>query len=169
MIDNQHILESLSGKFSSEILQQEVLYGILTVTVSPAVLHDTIQFLKETERLEFEFLTDLCGIHYPDQEDPFGVVYLMYNMRENTRVRIKTFLPKENPSIPTVTDLFSAANWMERETYDFYGVNFMGHPNLIRILNVEYLDYFPLRKEYPLEDPTREDKDNRFFGREASV
>jgi NADH-quinone oxidoreductase subunit C len=74
-------------------------------------------------------------------------------------------LPLGNPVVPTVTDLFSGANWMERETYDFYGILFEGHPNLKRILNVEYLDYFPMRKEYPLEDPTREDKDNRFFGR----
>jgi NADH-quinone oxidoreductase subunit C len=71
----------------------------------------------------------------------------------------------DKPAVRTVSDLFSAANWMERETYDFYGIIFEGHPNLKRILNVEYLDYFPMRKEYPLEDPTREDKDNRFFGR----
>jgi NADH-quinone oxidoreductase subunit C len=89
----------------------------------------------------------------------------MHRFSDNTRIRIKTFLPLENSVVPTVTDLFSGANWMERETYDFYGILFEGHPNLKRILNVEYLDYFPMRKEYPMEDPTREDKDNRFFGR----
>jgi NADH-quinone oxidoreductase subunit C len=81
------------------------------------------------------------------------------------RIRVKTFTSKEYPDVSSVTEIFSAANWMERETYDFYGINFVGHPNLIRILNVEYLDYFPLRKEYPLEDATRTDKDDRFFGR----
>jgi len=88
-----------------------------------------------------------------------------YNFYENKRIRIKTFVNADKPAVRTVSDLFSAANWMERETYDFYGIIFEGHPNLKRILNVEYLDYFPMRKEYPLEDPTREDKDNRFFGR----
>jgi NADH-quinone oxidoreductase subunit C len=67
--------------------------------------------------------------------------------------------------VKSITSFFSAANWMERETYDFYGIIFEDHPNLKRILNVEYMDYFPMRKEYPLEDPTREDKDDRYFGR----
>jgi NADH-quinone oxidoreductase subunit C len=167
MIENRHIIEALTKKIGGQLLKSEELAGMLTITVSREVIHNTILFLKETPGLEFEFLTDLCGVHFPDSSLPFGVVYLMHNMREKSRIRIKVFLPKDNLSIPSVTDLFSAANWMERETYDFYGIDFTGHPNLIRILNVEYLDYFPMRKEYPLEDPTREDKDNRYFGREA--
>ena len=70
-----------------------------------------------------------------------------------------------SPEIPTVTDLWLGANWMERETFDFYGVKFIGHPNLKRILNMDEMDYHPLRKEYPLEDQTRDDKDDRMFGR----
>ena len=167
MIENKHIIEALTKQIGGQLLLSEVLSGIPTFTVTRDVIHDTIRFLKETPGLEFEFLTDLCGVHFPDSPLPFGVVYLMHNMREKTRIRIKVFLPQVDPSVPTMTDLFSSANWMERETYDFYGITFTGHPNLIRILNVEYLDYFPMRKEYPLEDPTREDKDNRFFGREA--
>jgi len=167
MIENKHIIEALTKQIGGQLLLSEVLSGIPTFTVARDVIHDTIRFLKETPGLEFEFLTDLCGVHFPDSPLPFGVVYLMHNMREKTRIRIKVFLPQVDPSVPTMTDLFSSANWMERETYDFYGITFTGHPNLIRILNVEYLDYFPMRKEYPLEDPTREDKDNRFFGREA--
>ena len=81
------------------------------------------------------------------------------------RIRIKTFVSKDNPKVPTITWIYAAANWMERETYDFYGIEFEGHPKLKRILNVEYLDYFPMRNEYAMEDPTREDKDNRYFGR----
>jgi NADH-quinone oxidoreductase subunit C len=167
MIDNQYITEALKQKFGENILGAEVLTGILTYTVTLEVIHDAIDFLKSSPGLEFEFLTDLCGVHFPDEPKPFGVVYLMHNMRERSRIRIKVFLSKDDPSIPTMTDLFSSANWMERETFDFYGIIFTGHPNLKRILNVEYLDYFPMRKEYPLEDPTREDKDNRFFGREV--
>jgi NADH-quinone oxidoreductase subunit C len=138
---------------------------ILTIVVASPVIHEVIRFLKEEESLGFGFLTDLCGIHYPDRGLPLGVVYHLHNLPENKRLRVKTFVTLNNPGIPTMTDLFSTANWMERETYDFYGIIFEGHPNLKRILNVEYLDYFPLRKEYPLEDPTREDKDDRYFGR----
>ena len=138
---------------------------LLTITVSKDAIHDFITYLKEDPSLQFGFLTDLTGIHYPEQELPLGVIYHLHNMRENKRLRVKTFVPLEDTAVKTVTDLFSSANWMERETFDFYGILFAGHPNLKRILNVEYMDYFPMRKEYPLEDQTREDKDDRFFGR----
>jgi NADH-quinone oxidoreductase subunit C len=73
------------------------------------------------------------------------------------------------PDVFSATALYSAANWMEREAYDFYGVNFVGHPNLIRIQNVEEMEYFPQRKEYPLEDQSRIDKDDEMFGRGGSM
>jgi NADH-quinone oxidoreductase subunit C len=164
-MDNNFITGKLKAHFTTGILSVDEEKDMLTVTVAKEVIHEVIRFLKDDETLGFTFLTTLCGIHYPDQELPLGVVYHMHHFPDNTRIRIKTFLPVDNPVVPTVTDLFSGADWMERETFDFYGIRFAAHPNLTRILNVEYLDYFPLRKEYPLEDPTREDKDNRFFGR----
>ena len=164
-MDNTFITGKLKTRFTGDILTVDEQGDMLSVTVAGKVIHEVIRFLKENESLGFTFLTTLCGIHYPEQELPLGVVYHLHRFSDNTRIRIKTFIPLENPIVPTVTDLFSAANWMERETYDFYGIIFEGHPNLKRILNVEYLDYFPMRKGYPLEDPTREDKDNRFFGR----
>lgn len=168
MIDPQTIITALEELPGKRLLKSEELYGMLTLTVEAESIHGTLQFLKEASGLEFGFLTDLCGVHYPETALPFCVVYHLHNMKEQTRLRVKAFLPAE-PEIDTVSDIFSAANWMERETYDFYGIIFKGHPNLVRILNVEYLDYFPMRKEYPLEDPTREDKDNRYFGREATL
>jgi NADH-quinone oxidoreductase subunit C len=86
-------------------------------------------------------------------------------MENNMRLRLKCFVPINKPEISSVTSLYSSANWMERETYDYYGFIFTGHPNLKRILNVDEMDYFPLRKEYPLEDATRTDKDDKYFGR----
>ena len=71
----------------------------------------------------------------------------------------------EQPEIKSIVDIYSGANWMERETFDFYGIQFVGHPNLTRILNEDSMDYYPMRKEFHLEDATREDKDDRFFGR----
>jgi len=81
------------------------------------------------------------------------------------RLRLKIYLPVASPTVSTLTPVFAAANWMERETYDFYGVVFEGHPNLKRILNVDEMIIFPMRKEYPLEDQVRQDKNDSMFGR----
>jgi NADH-quinone oxidoreductase subunit C len=78
---------------------------------------------------------------------------------------MKIYTPISKPDVFTAVNIFSTANWLEREAYDFFGVNFVGHPNLIRIMNVDEMDYFPLRKEYQLEDQTRVDKDDDMFGR----
>ncbi len=93
------------------------------------------------------------------------MVYHLHSLTNNIRLRFKVFTNIETPDIFTATQLYSCANWMERETYDFFGVNFIGHPNLKRILNVDEMDYFPMRKEYPMEDQTRVDKDDEMFGR----
>jgi NADH-quinone oxidoreductase subunit C len=162
-MEQQSIISSLQEKFKNEVVSFDETSDILTFTITKQAVTDVILFLKED--LGFQFLTDLCGIHYPDQELALGVVYHLHNLPENKRIRLKAFTSVNDPEIQSLTEIFSAANWMERETYDFFGIIFTGHPNLIRILNVEYLDYFPLRKEYPLEDQTRKDKDDSFFGR----
>lgn len=125
-----------------------------------------LQFLFDNEELRFRFLTDLTAVHYPDRKgEELCVVYHLHNLIDNIRLRIKLYVPIEKPDVYTASQLYSAANWMERETYDFFGVNFIGHPNLMRILNVDEMDYFPMRKEYAMEDPTRRDKDDQMFGR----
>lgn len=80
-------------------------------------------------------------------------------------MRLKVFVPITKPEVPSLTGIYASANWMERETYDFYGVQFLGHPDLRRILNMDEMVDFPLRKEFPLEDPLREDKKDYHFGR----
>ncbi len=105
-------------------------------------------------------------MHYPDQQDrELAVVYHLHNLEDNVRIRFKIFTGINSPDVFTATKIFEAANWMEEKLIDFYGVNFMGHPNLKRILNVDEMDYFPMRKEYPLEEGTRKDKDDEMFGR----
>ena len=167
MIENEKIIETVKDTIGQGLLLAEYTFDQLSLTIESDSVYKTLELLRDSPDLGFAFLTDICGVHYPEQPLPLGVVYHLHNMAENVRIRVKTYLPINNPEIQSVTGLFASANWMERETFDFYGIIFKGHPNLKRILNVEYLDYFPLRKEYPLEDPTREDKDNRFFGREA--
>ena len=103
-------------------------------------------------------------MHYPEK-DQLGVVYHLHSFSNNHRIRIKTNTLLTDPVISSVTSIWPTANWMERETYDFFGILFEGHPNLKRILNVDDMTDFPLSKEFPLEDQTREDKDDTLFGR----
>ncbi|MBC7694608.1 MAG: NADH-quinone oxidoreductase subunit C [Burkholderiales bacterium] len=154
----------LNERFPGEIESAALLYDYPVFTVKKDSMHDVLKFLKEDEELNFHFLTTLCGVQTADEKQ-LGVVYHLHNMPKNYRIRLKTFFDINKPEIPTVTDLYPTANWMERETYDFFGVRFKGHPNLKRILNVDEMDIFPMRKEYPLEDQARTDKKDDMFGR----
>jgi len=166
LITNEFLLERLQSHFGDRIESTEIPYGMATAVVAPAAIPDILRFLHEDPILKFRFLTDVCGSHYPDLTDrELCVVYHVQSMENNIRLRLKTFVPVSKPEVPTVTNLYESANWQEREVYDFYGVIFTGHPNLKRIMNVDEMDYFPLRKEYPLEDPTRADKADQYFGR----
>lgn len=164
---NEEIQNFLIGTFGSEaFLSISEPFEMLTVEVAPRDLIDVVGALKNHPQYQFTFMTDLCGMHLPEQADrELGVVYMLHSWASNTKIRIKAFAPFHAPVIPTLTVHYNAANWMERETYDFYGIIFEGHPNLVRILNVDDMDYFPMRKEYPLEDQTRRDKVDEMFGR----
>lgn len=162
-MDNKEIIESLNSTFGSVIIKTEEPDGICTITIKSNAVNTVVNHLKT--QLGFNFLTDICGIHYPELENPLGVIYHFHNLNDNIRLRLKTFVPDSLPTVASLTNFYPAANWMERETFDFFGIIFDGHPNLTRILNVDYLDYHPMRKEYPLEDPTRHDKEDSFFGR----
>jgi NADH-quinone oxidoreductase subunit C len=165
-LTNQYIQEKLQEKFGDVVSNFEESYNVLSFEATAANNLKVLQFLYDELSLQFQFLTDLCGVNFPDNPGrEISVVYHLHNLSENVRLRFKIFVPVAAPGVFTACNLFSSANWMERETYDFYGVNFVGHPNLKRILNVDEMDYFPLRKEYPLEDQTRIDKDDEMFGR----
>jgi NADH-quinone oxidoreductase subunit C len=169
-ISNEIIKQRLAEKFSDAVFEFTDPYGMLTFTVPAELNLKVLNFLYDEPDLNFRFMTDLCAVHYPDQKGKeLAVVYHLHNLEENIRIRIKVFTDIQKPDVYTATGLFSAANWMERETYDFYGVNFIGHPNLKRILNVDEMDYFPLRKEFPLEDQSRVDKDDEMFGRGGTI
>jgi len=165
-VDNQLLSDSIVQKFGQAIVSSEISYGTLDVVVDKSIIVDLISWLKSHEVLKFNFLTSLCGVHFPDQKDnQLSVVYHLHSLVNNLRFRIHVFLPASQPEIPTLTSVFPAANWMERETYEFYGVKFIGHPDLRIILNVEDMTYHPLLKQYPLVDDSRTDKDDKYFGR----
>ena len=165
-ITNSYIQEKLIEKFGEDVANFAEPYGMLTFEAQKDLNLKVLRFLYDEPTLQFQFMTDLTAVHYPNQVGrELAVVYHLHNLVENVRIRFKVFTDINTPDVFTATKLFEAANWMERETYDFFGINFVGHPNLKRVLNVDEMDYFPLRKEFPLEDQTRIDKDDEMFGR----
>ncbi|MCF8283852.1 MAG: NADH-quinone oxidoreductase subunit C [Sphingobacteriales bacterium] len=163
-IDKDSLLTDLQEKFGSAVQNVVEPYGLLTFTTTKEQLLPILTYLNENDNYRFRFLTDVCGVHYPDNKQ-LAVIYHLHSLESNFRLRLKVFLPESNPHIPTVCKLYKSANWQERETYDFFGIIFDGHPNLKRILNVDDMVAFPMRKEYPLEDPNRIDKNDSYFGR----
>lgn len=169
-LTNEIVKNRLNEAFRDQLTNWEEPYGLLTFTMPASINIEVIKLLSEDQELGFSFLTDLTAVHNPDRKgEELCIVYHMHNMVKRLRIRLKAYVPIEKPDIRTATELYSSANWMERETYDYYGVNFVGHPDLRRILNVDEMDYFPMRKEYELEDPTRTDKDDEMFGRGGTV
>lgn len=162
---NNAIINLLSDRFGDQIKNVNEPYGLLTFETTKAAILDVLGFLKEDSSTGFAFLTDITAVHYPERTDGIAVIYHLHNMVSRIRVRVKVFLDQHEPSIATATSLWKGANWMERETYDLFGVQFEGHPDLRRILNMDDLGVFPMLKQYPLEDPNRVDKKDEYFGR----
>ena len=161
---NESVKNKLTEKFSNAILSSELQSDMLCINVKKEEIKNILLFLRDDNELQFNFLTTLCGMHYPEKEQ-VGVVYHLHSFVNNQRIRIKTATDIENPTVPTATTIWPSANWMEREAFEFFGIQFEGHPNLVRILNVDDFVGFPMRKDFPLEDQTREDKDDGMFGR----
>lgn len=146
MTTNETILSKLKENFGEKITNPDLQYGILSVSTDHEHIIKVLQFLRDDQELQFGFLTDLCGLHYPHRDHKFEVVYHLHSFRNNIRLRVKLPLHGDAPHAPTATGLWSSANWMERETYDFFGIIFEGHPNLKRILNVDEMTIFPLKR-----------------------
>ena len=161
------IQQYLNEAFGDKVFNFKQERDIFSFEVAAEINTAVILFLKNHEELRFHFLTDLCAIHYPDYQADrqFAIVYHLHNWYDNKRIKIKAFINGSMPEIKTISNIFLCANWMERETYDFYGIDFKGHPQLKRILNMDEMISFPMRKEFPMEDSGRTDKDDRFFGR----
>ena len=161
---NTEIIDLLGEKFGEQLFDVTEPYGLLTFSTTKDRLIAVLSFLKENGTIDFNFLTDVTAVHYPEKNQ-IAVVYHLHSMVGGIRVRLKVFLHENDPTIPTSSTLWNSANWMERETYDFFGVKFEGHPDLRRILNMDELGVHPMLKQYPLEDPNRVDKKDEYFGR----
>lgn len=166
MFTNEQLAQHIINQFGETVGDFDDPYDLLTFSTSRDQIVAVIAYLQNDPTLQVNFLTDITAVQYPDSPGrEYCVVYHLHSFIHNFRLRIKVFLTADDLHIPTMVSLFASANWMERETYDYFGILFDGHPDLRRILNMEEMDYFPMRKEYPLEDSTREDKIDALFGR----
>ena len=164
-MQNEQLLPTVTALLGDKALALTTTRdGMTCVTVHRNDLYAFMQTLRDAHG--FNFLTDVCGVHNNEvQPEELGTVYHLHNWTTNVRLRVKCNFPKDDPKVASMVPLWASAGWQERETYDFYGIEFEGHPDLRRILNVDEMDFFPLRKEYPLEEQTRNDKMDYMFGR----
>ncbi|KAA5604758.1 NADH-quinone oxidoreductase subunit C [Roseospira marina] len=141
----QHIASALAD----EVRETRVAFEELMVTVNRHDIVRVLTFLRDDPNCMFVQLVDVCGVDWPERDDRFEVVYNLLSLKHNQRVRVKLFASEDTP-VPSVVEVFKAANWFEREVWDMYGVFFSGHPDLRRILTDYGFEGHPLRKDFPL-------------------
>jgi NADH-quinone oxidoreductase subunit C len=154
-MDGQAILSRLTQTFGPEIVETHDDRGDHTVVVNRAAVIDVLRFCRDDADLGFDMLMDLTAVDYlkfPGREDGprFEVVYHLYSLPHNHRLRIKTVVEEDNPVVPTAVGLWPIANWFEREVWDMFGIRFEGHPDLRRILMYVEFEGHPLRMDYPV-------------------
>jgi NADH-quinone oxidoreductase subunit C len=148
------LVELLQKNFSSAVIETASIRGDEIVVVAAASWKAVCQFLRDDPRASMEMLTDLTAVDYPDRDPRFEVVALLYSLSKGHRVRVKTRVGDragENARVDTISDLWASANWAERETWDMFGIDFVGHPDQRRILTYPEFEGHALRKDYPAD------------------
>ena len=145
-------VESLRRAFGSKIGRATVSCGQTIVYVEPGSIREVLQWLKDTPGEEYNYLVDVTAVEYRDPEPPLEMVYELRSLERRVDLRVKAELSKDEPlEIDSAVPLWNAANWLEREVYDMFGITFRGHPDLRRLLMWEtYAEGYPLRKDFPL-------------------
>jgi NADH-quinone oxidoreductase subunit C len=149
------ILEHLQQRLGTSIVETHDQHGDHTAVVLREALIETLRHCRDADALAFDMLTDLTAVDYlkfPGREDGprFEVVYHLYSIRHNHRLRVKVRVEEDDATVPTAVSLWPIANWLEREVWDMFGVRFEGHPDLRRLLLYEEFVGHPLRKDYPI-------------------
>jgi NADH-quinone oxidoreductase subunit C len=152
MAETQSPVDKLEEKFPASILEVTTFRDELTVTVAKKDLYEICKLLYSDPDFQYQFLTDLCGVDFLPETPRFQVVYLLYSLKNGERLRLKARVA-EGESISSVESIWKAANWLEREVYDLFGIPFENHPDLRRILLWDGYEGYPLRKDYPVEGP----------------
>ncbi len=155
-MDGPAILARLRERLGARVLDTHERHGDHTAVIGSEGIVDALRFCRDEAELRFDMLMDLTAVDYlkyPGREDGprFDVVYHLYSVTYNHRVRLKVPVEQDTPSVPTATGLWPIANWLEREVWDMYGIRFDGHPDLRRLLLYEEFVGHPLRKDYPME------------------
>ncbi len=149
MIMENLALEKLKENFADSILEVIEYRDQLSITIKKEDLPLICKFLRDEPELKYDFLSDVCGVDYPQREKRFDVIYNLYSLPFRWRIRLKVKLD-EGESVLSVTPIWKGANWLEREVFDMFGVKFDNHPDLRRILMPDDWEGHPLRKTYPL-------------------
>ncbi|OHB93565.1 MAG: NADH dehydrogenase [Planctomycetes bacterium RIFCSPHIGHO2_12_42_15] len=150
-MDNEAIAALIKKSFPEAIVGSAIFRNELTLIVKKEYITEVAGFLKGNKELDFNFLSDLCGVDRVETDGVFEVVYHLYSIYKNHRVRLKSPIASNDPCISTVTGIWNTANWHEREAYDMYGIKFDGHPDLRKILTPDDFEGHPLRKDYPVD------------------
>jgi NADH-quinone oxidoreductase subunit C len=145
-------VKKLQEKFPASVLEVKTFRDEVNVTVQKNDIVEICKFLYSDPDLQYQMLTDLCGVDFFPASPRFEVVYLLYSMKCQQRLRLKAKVG-EYESILSVESIWKAANWLEREVYDLFGIHFVNHPDLRRILLWEGYEGYPLRKDFPVEGP----------------
>ncbi len=145
------VIDRFQQKFSEKIIGSHANLGDETLVVSSDALIDILQFAKQDPELQFDMLMDICGVDYLGQTPRFEVVYHLYSVPKNHRLRIKVKVPEDSCRLPSCISLWKSADWFERETWDMMGIEFESHPYLRRLLLFEGFEGHPLRKDYQID------------------
>ena len=141
------MVAKFKARFGSGVREASTYVGQPYMVVDASVVYQVLQVMHDDEG--FDYCVDITAVHYPKREEQFDIVWILYSFPHNQRIRVKTLL-KDGASAPTVTALWSTANWLEREVFDMFGIGFEGHPDLRRILLPDGWKGYPLRKDYPI-------------------
>jgi NADH-quinone oxidoreductase subunit C len=143
-------MKVLTESFPGEVCEPEVACGDERIVVVPAALPRVMEFLKNDPRTLFDVLVDITAVDYAGREPRFEVVYHLLSYSFHHRIRIKVRVPGMKPAVPSICAFWGSANWLEREVWDMFGIEFVGHPELKRILLYPEFEGHPLRKDYPV-------------------
>jgi NADH/F420H2 dehydrogenase subunit C len=150
-MEGSEIFRLIREKFPEAVLEQHDFRGDNTLVMDRSVLHEVMTFVRDEQALRFDYLVDVCGADYLGKKPVrFEVVYHLRSMTHHHRLRLRFPVPEEDPIVPSVVDLWVTADWYEREAFDMFGIRFLNHPNLRRILMHEHFEGYPLRKDYPV-------------------
>jgi NADH-quinone oxidoreductase subunit C len=145
----KEIEQLVNSELASKIKKTSILFEELLIETADEDLVDVILFLKSHDKFKFRQLIDIAGVDYPEEDKRFNLVYLLLSHEKNLRIKISINFEIDK-KVPTITKIFPSANWMEREVFDMYGIEFIDHPDLRRILTDYNFEGHPLRKDFPL-------------------